>query len=367
MSRGKGGNQGGPWGKSPGNGSNPPPPRDDMDEFIRRSQERFRSALPSGGAGGGKMLFIVALGLALIWLASGIYKVEPEEEGVVLRFGEYHRTTQPGLQYHWPFPIERVFTPQVTRIQSISIGFREMQSARGDTGNRPIYEEARMLTGDNNVIIVPFSVQWKIKDAKNFLFNIRNPEGTVKDAAESVMREVISNHPLDAALAVDKQVIEQTNKLLLQRLLNDYGAGINIERVQMREVSAPEQVKDAFDDVQAARQDRDTTINRATAYANEILPKARGEAEQLIQQSLAYEAEVTNRAEGDASRFLAIYNEYKQAKDITRKRLYLEMMESIMEDMDKVILDQENGSGVVPYMALPEIEKRRQRNTGEQQ
>ena len=186
----------------------------------------------------------------------------------------------------------------------------------------------------------------------------------MKDAAESAMREVISNHPLDAALAIDKQVIEEANEKLLQKLLDAYSAGINIERVQMREVSVPDQVKQAFDDVQAARQDRDTTINRATAYANEILPKARGEAEKLIQQSLAYKAETVNQAEGDAARFLSVYEEYRQAKGITKKRLYLEMMETIMRDMDKVILDQQaGGTGVVPYMALPEIEKRRERST----
>ena len=389
MTKGKGDNPG-PWGRPTGGGNSgnqgggnrptgpkaPPPNQEDLDELIRRSQQRFKSSLPSFGSGKGLVLALLAFGL--LWLASGIYKVEPEEEGVVLRFGKYHRTEEPGLRYHFPEPFEAVLKPEVTRVQSIQIGVQAPQPRSRNTNPLGAHADGRMLTGDNNVIIVPFSVQWKIKDAKEFLFNIRNPEETVKDAAESVMREVVSNHPLDAVLStdktaaiaatadaaavdevtIDKGVIELSNKVLLQKLLDSYRAGIKIERVQLTNVHVPDEVREAFDDVQAADQDRETTINQAAAYANEILPRARGDAEKMIQDSMAYKAEVTKRAEGDAARFVSIYNEYRLAKDVTKKRLYLETIESIMRDMDKVILDQKGGSGVLPYMALPEIGKR---------
>jgi membrane protease subunit HflK len=351
MTRGRGGNNGGPWGRGP---SNPPPPQNnnDIDELIRRSQNKLRGIMPSDGGNGRMIGLFVVIGF-LLWLASGIFVVQPAEEGVVMRFGKFSHTVGPGLHYNWPAPIGKVFQPEVTRVHSIEIGQRSF-----DSRVQGMPDEARMLTGDNNVVMVAFSVQWTIKDAKNFLFNVRNPSETVKDAAESVMRDVIGNNTLNAAIADDKTSIINANERHLQSLLDSYGTGIKIERVQMKAVTAPEEVKDAFDDVQAAGQDQETTINRAFAYSNEILPKARGEAEKLIQDAEAYRAEVVNKAEGDAARFVSVYNEYKNAQDITKKRLYLETMEDIMRGMDKVILDDKAGSGVVPYMALPEISKK---------
>lgn len=353
MNKGRGGNSGGPWGKGP---STPPPPsNDDFDAIIRRSQEKFRDLVPGNG-GNSKLVGLLILGAFGLWLASGIYRVEPEEQGVVLRFGKYDRTTEPGLRYHLPSPIETVFTPPVTRVQRIEIGYRTFGG--GGTGReQSVPEEGLMLTGDENIIDITFNVQWKIKDAKNYLFNLRNPELTVRDVAESVMREVVGKRPLTSALTGGKQDIEDANKTLLQATLDSYKAGIQIDRVTLLRADPPQAVIESFRDVQAAKADQERSINEAQAHANEILPRARGEAERILQEAEAYRAEVTNRAEGDASRFKAIYTEYSQAKDITRKRLYLETLEETMKGMDKVILG-ESGAGVVPYMALPEIKKR---------
>ena len=352
MTKGKGGNNNGPWGKSPG--STPPPPRDDIDELIRKSQERFRGVFPGGSEPGSRKGFTVALlALVVLWLASGIYRVEPEEEGVELRFGKYHETTMPGLRYHLPFPIETVYTPQVTRVQRIEIGYRGTSSS----GSQSISEESLMLTGDENIIDITFNVQWKVSNAKDFLFNIRHPGETVKDVAESVMREVIGKRPLTEALTGGKADIENENKILLQQALDSYGAGIHIDRVTLLRANPPAAVMESFRDVQAAKADQERLINQAKTYSNEITPKSRGMAERLIQEAEAYRAEVTNRAEGDTARFISIYKEYAVAKDITKKRLYLETIEDIMQGMDKVILDGKN-QGVVPYMALPELKKK---------
>lgn len=354
MTRGRGGNNGGPWGRGPGT---PPPPQggNDIDELIRRSQDKLRGMMPRNGDNNNRMIGLFALAGVLLWLGSGVFVVQPAEEGVVMRFGKFAHTVGPGLHYNWPAPIGKVFKPEVTRVHSIEIGQRSF-----DNSTQTLPDEARMLTGDNNVVMVAFSVQWTIKNAKDFLFNVRNPDETVKDAAESVMRDVIGNNTLNAAIADDKITIIAANERHLQSLLDEYGSGIKIERIQMKAVTAPEEVKDAFDDVQAAGQDQETTINRAFAYSNEILPKARGEAEKLIQDAEAYRAQIVNKAQGDAARFVSIYNEYKGAQDITRKRLYLETMEDIMRGMDKVIMDDKASSGVVPYMALPEIRKQSQ-------
>lgn len=356
MNKGRGGNSGGPWGRGP---NTPPPPRgnndDNIEQLIRKSQERMRGMMPTDG-GNGKLIGLGVAALALLWLAQGIYVVAPEEQGVVLRFGEYHRTTQPGLHYHLPAPFEKVFTPAVTRVQRIEIGFRGFEGRE-----QTVPEESLMLTGDENIIDITFTVQWKISDAKNFLFNIRNPEATVKDVAESVMREVIGKRPLTSALTEGKQDIEDANRKLLQETLDSYNAGIQIDRVTLLRADPPAAVIESFRDVQAAKADQERLINEAQAYANEILPRARGEAERQLQEAEAYRAEVTNRAEGDASRFVSVYNEYRNAKDITKKRLYLETLEDIMKGMDKVILGNDQ-NGVVPYMALPEIQKRSKQN-----
>lgn len=359
---GGGGGQGGPWGGGSGGGRGPQPP--DLEELLKRGQDQVKRMFPGGQWGGRGILLAVAV-IGAIWAASGFYRVEPDEQGVVLRFGEWRTTTQPGLNYHLPAPIESVFTPKVTRVNRVEIGFRA-GGTPGRTGAlRDIPEESLMLTGDENIVDIDFTVFWVIKDAGKYLFNIQRPETTVKAVSEAAMREVIGRTPIQSALTEGRQPIEVATQGLIQGTLDEYAAGIQITQVKMQKVDPPGAVIDAFRDVQAARADLERQRNEAEAYANDIIPKARGEAEQLIQQAEAYKQEVVARAEGEASRFTAVYKEYTQAKQVTKQRIYLETLERIFGGMNKVIVDNKGGAGVVPYLPLPEIQKRAKGNSNE--
>jgi len=322
--------------------------------MLRRGQERMRQMIPNnlGPKAGG--LIVVALLVA--WMLTGIYTVQPNQQGVVLRFGEYVYNTQEGLHYHWPYPIESVITPNVTRENRIVIGFRQIGA--NSESRRDVSEESLMLTGDENIIDVDFSVVWVIKDAGAFLFNLRDPEGAVTLAAESAMREVVGQTPIQVALTEGRQEIEIGTKDTLQSLMDEYQAGISIRRVQLLKADPPAEVVDAFNDVQRARADRERLRNEAEAYRNSIIPQARGQAEQLLQEAEAYREEIVNRAEGDAARFDAVYKAYSAAKDVTAERIYLETMEEVLGNVNKVILGTDNGPGVVPYLPLPEIQRR---------
>jgi membrane protease subunit HflK len=308
-----------------------------------------------GGFGSATGIGLVLVAVVALWLASGFYRVLPDQVGVVLRFGEYNRTTQPGLNYHLPAPIESVLTPSVTHINRIEIGYRT-GDARAAAG-RQLPEEALMLTGDENIVDINFTVFWLIKDAQSYLFNIRNPEATVKSAAESAMREVVGETPIASALAEGRGKIEQQTQALLQRILDTYGAGIQITQVQMAKVDPPAPVIDAFRDVQRALADRERLRNEAEAYRNDILPRARGDAVRIRQEGEAYRAEVVARAQGDADRFLSVYSAFKDAKDVTLQRLYLETMEEILKNSKKVIIDKaaQGETGVLPYLPLPDL------------
>lgn len=358
--QGGGGGQGGPWGNRPGGGGgggggpNVQPP--DLEELIRKSQEKMREMFP-GGSGGGlskRAFILVGLALLLFWLASGIYRVQPEEQGVELRFGKFKEITTPGLNYHWPAPIESVITPQVTRVNRIEVGFR---SGRGNSSE--LVDEALMLTGDENIVDINFVVLWKIDDAASFLFNIRDPEATVVAAAESVMREIIGQTPIIEVTTEGRRAIEQRAREQLQTLMNEYGAGILVDEVQLQKADPPQEVIDAFRDVQRAQADRERAQNEAEAFANDIIPRARGDAERLLQEAQAYEQEVVANASGQAERFKSVLTEYRNAEDVTVKRIYLETMEEVLKDVNKIIIDQDAGSGVVPYLPLPEIQNRR--------
>lgn len=363
-SQGGGGWQGGggqgPWGNRPGGGGGGQQPPD-LEELIRKSQEKVKSLFPGGGGGGGGRLSAKAIGLVVlvllgIWLASGFYRVLPEEQGVVLRFGALNRLTTPGLNYHLPAPIESVLKPQVTRVNRIEIGFR---SGQGGGSARQLPEEALMLTGDENIIDVNFVVLWRINNAAEYLFNIRDPESTVEVAAESVMREVIGQTPIIEATTEGRRAVEQEVRDDLQLLMNEYGSGITIDEVQLQKSDPPPEVIDAFRDVQRAQADRERLQNEAEAFANDILPRARGEAERLLQEAQAYEQEVVARARGEADRFSQILTEYSLAKDVTVQRIYLETMEEVLGGVNKVILDgNASGSGVIPYLPLPDLERR---------
>jgi modulator of FtsH protease HflK len=284
--------------------------------------------------------------------------VLPDELGVVLRFGAYNRMTQPGLNYHLPMPIETVLRPSVTRVNRTEIGFRHAdgQTTRG-TATRQVPEEALMLTGDENIVDINFTVLWIIKDARAYLFNIRAPDATVKSAAESAMREVIGETPIAQALSEGRGKIETDTQHLLQGILDAYNAGIEVTLLQLLKVDPPAPVIDAFRDVQRAQTDRDRASNEAEAYRNDIIPKARGAAVAIKQEAEAFRQEIIARAQGDADRFTSVYRAFKVAQDVTLQRLYLETMEEVLKNSNKVIIDKsaEGGNGVLPYLALPAL------------
>lgn len=346
---------GGPWGggQSPwGRGSRPP----DFEEIIRRGQDRFRRYFP-GGVGGGRGIVLAIIGVVLLWLASGFYRVQPDEQGIVLRFGAYNRTASPGLNYHLPSPIEEAFTPKVTRVSRIEIGYRSPEgAARGErTGEVP--QESLMLTGDENIVDINFTVFWVIKNAQDYLFNIRNPEPTVKVAAESAMREVIGHTEIASAFAEGRTKIETDTHNLLQEILDAYNSGIEVTQVQLQKVDPPAPVIDSFRDVQSAKIDLQRLVNEAQAYRNDVVPRAHGDATRVVQEAEAYRQQVVRQAEGDAQRFLSVYNSYKASEDVTARRLYIETMESILKGTNKIILDKAAAaSGVVPYLPLPQID-----------
>ncbi len=357
--RGRGGS---PWGSPPGggggNGSGRRPTPPDIDEIISKIQDTIKKFLPGGSASGGKPIILGLIILAFIWTASGLYRVLPDEQGVVLRFGKFVKTTQPGLNYHIPFPVESVQTPKVTKVNRMDIGFRSERDSGFATGGgvADVPEESLMLTGDENIVNIDFSVFWVIKDAGKFLFKIQDPQGTVKAAAETAMREVIAKSAIQPILTEGRASIEIETQEIIQSILDEYNSGIEITQVQTQKADPPDQVIDAFRDVQAARADMERSKNEAQAYANDVIPRARGEAQKILQAAEAYKKEVVAKAEGEASRFVAIYNEYAKAKEVTKKRMHLETMEKVLADINKIIIDKNAGSGVVPYLPLKELQ-----------
>jgi modulator of FtsH protease HflK len=342
---------GGPWGggQSPwGRGPQPP----NIEEMLRRSQDRLRRLFP-GGMGRGRGILLVVLAVVLILIgASSYYTVAPDELGIVLRFGAYNRTSTPGLGLKLPF-IEDVLLPKVTRINRVEVGFRATNS-EGRASELP--EESLMLTGDENIIDINFIVLWVINDAKSYLFNIRNPDGTVKSAAESAMREVIGHSELASALTGGRPKIESETQQLLQSILDSYHAGISVTSVQLQKVDPPDQVLDAFRDVQSAKIDQQRLINEAEAYRNNVVPVAHGDAARVVQEAEAYRAQVVLNAQGDAARFLSVLDSYKAAEDVTARRLYIETMQSVLQNTNKIILDKgASGTGVLPYLPLPQL------------
>jgi modulator of FtsH protease HflK len=361
--QGKGGS---PWGTPPGggNGSGKGPTPPDIDAIIRDIQSKINKFLPGGSSSGGKQIGLVLIILAFVWLASGLYRVGPDEQGAVLRFGKFIKTTQPGLHYHIPLPIETVQTPKVTKVNRIDIGFRSERDSGFSSGGgvADVPQESLMLTGDENIVNIDFSVFWVIKDAGKFLFEIQDPEGTVKAAAETAMREVIAKSKIQPVLTEGRAQIEIETQEIIQAILDEYNSGIQITQVQTQKADPPDQVIDAFRDVQAARADMERSKNEAEAYANDVIPRARGEAAKIMQAAEAYKQRVVAASEGEASRFVSIYNEYAKAKQVTKDRMYLETMEKVLADIDKVIIDKNSGSGVVPYLPLPELGKKKVTN-----
>ncbi len=364
---GSGGGDGGksPWGRPPGGGGGggggggpfgggQPP---NIEDLIKRSQERMKNVLPGGGFGGLRGIALLVGAAALLWIGSGLYIVQPNEVGIVLRFGQAVRLDGPGWNYHLPRPIESVIKPSVTAVNSMDIGFRSAGEARGRAVTRP--EEGQMLTGDENILDIQYTVFWRIKDARAFVFNIFAPEGTVRAAAESAMREVVGNMRAQEALAQGRVAIETNSQKLLQQILDEYKAGIEITQVQLRGVEPPAQVIDAFRDVQRAQADRERLRNEAESYRNQVVPEARGQSQRIIQEAEAYRQQVLAQAQGEAQRFTSLYEAYRLAPEVTKRRLYLETMEELLSKTNKVIIDQPAGqSGVVPFLPLQDMIRR---------
>ena len=349
---------GSPWDSPPGGrngsgrGGQKPP---SIDEVVEKIQKLISKLIPGGKSGGSKPIIFGLILLIVVWVFSGLYRVLPDEQGVVLRFGKFISTTQPGLNYHIPYPIETVFTPKVTKVNRIDIGFRSASDSGRTSGIDDVSEESLMLTGDENIVNIDFSVFWVIKDAGKFLFKIQDPQGTVKAAAETAMREVIARSNIQSILTEGRSVIENDTEIIIQEILDEYNSGIQITQVQTQKADPPDQVIDAFRDVQAARADMERSKNEAEAYANDVIPRARGEAQKILQAAEAYKKQVVAKAEGEASRFLSIYNEYAKAKQVTQERMFLETMEKVLADINKIIIDKNAGSGVVPYLPLQEL------------
>ena len=357
---GDGSGGGGPWGRGGDGGPGGPRPPD-IEDFIRKGQDRVKSLIPGGG--GGKGLLLVIAILIGFWMFSGFYRVQPDQQGVVLRFGEWVQTTEPGLRWHLPYPIETVERPSVEKISQIDVGFQTLGT--GDrAGKRDVEEESLMLTGDQNIIDIDFTVQWKISDAGRYLFEIRDPEATVKIAAESAMREIIGRTDLQPALTESRGEVEAQTKTLLQEVLTEYQAGIEITELKLQDVQPPPPVIDAFNDVQRALQDLDRLRNEADAYRNDILPRARGEAQRVVQEAEAYKERLVNEADGEAQRFVSVYEAYRQNPEVARRRMYLETMQGVLSASDKVILDKSAG-GTVPYLPLNELRGRTGSSTGQ--
>ena len=326
-------------------------PRARRHTFRKNSDDGFR--LPSLGNGGGRLVAWGVVAVVALWLLSGIYIVNPDEVGVVMRFGKYDRTVGPGPHYALPMPIETVFKPQVSRVLRAEISGGNRFSRRD---NGPVANGIDMLTGDENIVNVQFSVQYRIKDPVLYLFNVLNPTEMVRSAAEAAMREVIGNNKIEAVITDGKLQIQNDAAVLLQSLLDSYGAGINVIAVQFQGVVPPPEVSAAFNDVTNARENKNRFINQAEAYRNELLPRARGEAAAILNDANAYKATRINQAQGDAARFEALLEQYRQAPKVTEQRLYYEAMENILRNAtDKVLLDAGAAGKMLPYMALPEL------------
>lgn len=358
----------GPWGPINDDDRNKKPknnePNDDFEEIIKTLKSIFNNIFGDNKGGNKsqkkpkdnpptKSIFgIIILGIVAFWLSTGFYKVNSDENAVVLYFGKFYSITTPGLRYRIPAPFSKVIKESVIKVNTEKFGFDSRSVNSG-------LSESLMLTGDENIVDIDFEIQWQISDIKDFTFNITDTKLALKKSAQSAMREVIARTPIAKALSDGKKNIEIEVETLLQEVLDSYGAGIRIVLVQLLRVDPPTKVIDSFRDVQTAKADKEKEINKAESFRNDIIPKARGEAEKLIQEAQAYKESVVSDAVGQASRFLAVYKQYARAKTVTKRRIYLETMEKIYENMDKIVVDKNiSKSGVVPYLPLNELKKK---------
>ena len=323
----------------------------DIDELLKNLQGKFKLGKPHKN-----FSLIILLALALVWLSTGVFIVDPQEQGVIKRFGEVYDVVGQGPHYHLPSPIETVQIQPVTAVRRIEIGFRTIDPGP-PAKYRQVKKESLMLTGDENILDVQFTVQYRIENIVDYLYQLTNPDETVKSAAESAMREVIGDTTVTRALTEGKALIESDTAKLLQETLDSYESGIHISNLKLQDVHPPDQVREAFKDVVSAREDREKLIKEADGYRNNLIPQARGEAKQIINSAQAYANETILIAEGKAQRFNSIYEEYRKAKDITRDRIMLETMEKILPKVNKVISDEEVGKNFLPFLPINELHK----------
>ena len=335
-----------PWGKKP----------DPLEEAFKQAKSQFKDIFPAGGlknllpSGGMMNLLIAALLIFLVW--QSVFIVSPDEEGVVKRFGVPVRTVEPGPHFKIPI-VETVLQPKVAKLYRVEVGFRTNQQGR----QQMVPQEALMLTGDMNILAIEFIVQYKIKEARNFLFNVADIHETIGKAAEASMREVVGKSKIDEALTTGKAVIQQDTMTLLQTILDQYQSGVQIAAVQLQDVDPPEAVAAAFKDVTNAKEDREKLINQAQGYRNDIIPRAKGEAAELVNRARGFAQARVNRAQGETNRFLATLKEYNQAKDVISKRIYIETLEEILPGMEKIIIEGKSGERLLPYLPLDRLPK----------
>jgi len=334
-------NSGGPWGQgqSPRGGGNPP----DLEEIIKRGQDQLRRAIPGGGGFSPMMGLILIAALIGLYLVKAVYTVQPDELAVELRFGKpKQEISEPGIHFYF-WPVETYEVANV-RENQIDIGGGSANNTRG-----------LMLSGDQNIVDVEFSILWQVTNPGDYLFNVRDPVKMVEQVAESAMREIVGRRPAQDIFRDNRGAIAIEVLKITQDTLNQYGAGLQINAINIKDVAPPREVADAFDEVQRAEQDEDRFVEEANRYSNRILGAARGEAAQIREDAAGYKNRVVEEAKGEAQRFVLVYDQYKKAPEVTRKRLFLETMENVLRDSNKVIIEQKGGPGVVPYLPLPEI------------
>lgn len=340
-----------PWTKKPKRGTEEGP---DLEELFKKGQDKFKRFFPKDGKSSARTLWYIAGGIFFLWLLTGIYTVQQDEQAAILRFGKWVRITDPGLNYHLPSPIEAAYVRNVTAINVFTNTTANQPSTGGLSG-----EGALMLTGDENIADVQFAVNWRIKNLGDFLFNVKSPESTIRAAADSIVRAVIAQTPIAQVLSEGRSKINIQLREMLQKLVDEYGLGVEISQVELLKVTPPTaKVNDAYLDVQRAKADMERKRNEAEYYRNSIVPVTRGKGKQIVLDAEAYKAKVMADIDGETSRFQLVFDQYKAAPDITRNRLYLDTMQTILQDTQKLIVDGDKSQGVLPYLPLPELKKK---------
>lgn len=350
-----------PWGgnKGGGRGGNHDP---DLDEMLRKAQDNFKGFLPEKFQGA-PLIGLVIIALTALWLASGFYVVNPGENAVIQKFGAWDRTqAEPGLGYAFPSPIEKVSKLNVLEIQRMNIGFIKGFTRAGTSAQQDIPEESLMLTSDRNIVDLDIVIQWNIKSAEDFLFEILGQENTIKKVAESAIREVVGQTDMFPIITTGRAAVADAAKKIIQENLDEYKSGVNITQVLIERAEVHPDVQAAFQDVQSAKQDAEDVQNRAEAYREDILPRARGAAIKNLQEAQAYKESTVAKSTGDADRFNSVYKAYLTGKDVTRERIFIETMEDVLKNASKIIMDGKSSQGVVPYLPLNTLNKSKSSN-----